>query len=659
MSYYHKKRTAFKVVGLVLILAAVVSLALNAFAYLFPQFDALNEVRERELNIYSAFHSSAHEIGSFLSEQSGTATGISMLFLTSEIDHDRDWINNFLINIMRLSSSRIRGFGFIPQDKDLGYYIYRDYGNILSVDETEDWETFVRRTCASAPPPEKHASWRLMLRPPVKGAWDPTALLITPVRHNNASFGWVVNETSLVWLKGVLQNMLGAGVTDAACIFPGGKVCTIEENELAINDVSGSYEAVNRLIIRHREQHEYPSLGMEPILDFRDEQTQSEISAIEVLDSGLVLVMQRQLFPATNHVYWQLTAALIALALLVLAIDWVLTKRRFRRVNDTEYLNKIARKAAEKTPSSGLAPARIRSGTTTQMYRQVKSHYTRFVPKMLGLPTGKELHDRMESELRVARQIQFSLVPTRFPSYSEWREFDLYAYLSPAREVGGDYYDFFMKDANRIVFAVGDVSGKGVPAAMYMAVCRTAFRTLARQAQQPGELLTRLNELLIHDNHSKMYVTIACFYVDLPSGKCYYSLGGHPAPLLHRRATGEIEMIDRPRETFIGLKPGVEYPVGEVLLNRGDTILLYSDGVTESCNEKDEDLGIDRLKDMLKENVAAKNCKNIISTLEIRTREFIGSHEQNDDITLLAFRYWGPGGQKVNRDSVRIEYTRD
>lgn len=644
--------------GLVLALAAVVSLALNAFAYLFPQYDALNEVRERELEIYSVFHSSAHEVGSFLSEQNGMATGISMLFLTSKVDHDREWINDFLIQIMRLSSSRMRGFGFIPQDatgesneSDQGYYIYREYGNVLPVDGTADWEAFVRRTFAGAPPPEKDASWRLMRAPPVNGVWDPTALLITPVVHNTVENGWVVNETSLSWLKGILQNMLKSGVLEAACIFPGGKVCTLENNELAIHDATGPYAVVNRMINRQRENNGGPTLGFEQILDFRDEESKSEIGAIEVLDSGLVLVMRRELFPASNHGYWQLTVALAILAVVALCADWIFSQRRFRRINDTEYLNKMARKAVEKTPSAGIAPARFRSGTTT--------YYTRFMPKILGLPSGKEMQGRMESKLRVARQIQFSLVPTRFPTYSEWREFDLYAYLSPAREVGGDYYDFFMKDANRIVFAVGDVSGKGVPAAMYMAVCRTAFRTLARHAQQPGELLTRLNELLIHDNHSKMYVTIACFFVDLPSGRCFYSLGGHPAPLLHRRATGEIEMVDIPRETFIGLKAGVEYPVGEVLLNRGDTILLYSDGVTEFCNEKGEDLGVDRLKDMLKENVAAKSCKNIISSLEIRTREFIGNHEQSDDITLLAYRYWGPGGQKVNRDSVRINYNSD
>jgi len=652
-------------IGLVFALASVVSLALNTFDYMFPKYDALNEVRERELEIYSAFHSSAHEIGSFLSEQNGAATGISMLFLTSKVGHSRAWTNDFLIQIMRLSSSRVRGFGFIPKNATAsdengnGYYVYREYGNVVPVDGATDWELFMHRTFAGVPPSEKRASWRLMLSPPVSGTWDPTALLITPAIHNEVEDGWIVNETSLSWLKSILLNILKTGVLEAACIFPGGKVCTIRDNELVIHDATGPYAVVNRMVDSHREENNKRNLRLEEILDFRDEKSESEIGAIEVLDTGLVLVMRRKLFPPNNYIYWHLTAVLAILAVATFSADWFFSRRRIRLMNDTEYLNRMARKSAEKTPSSGLAPARFRSGTTTRMYRQVKTYYTRFVPKMLGLPSGREMQDRMESELRVARQIQFSLVPTRFPTYSEWREFDLYAYLAPAREVGGDYYDFFMKDANRIVFAVGDVSGKGVPAAMYMAVCRTAFRTLARHAQQPGELLTRLNELLIHDNHSKMYVTITCFFVDLPSGKCYYSLGGHPAPLLHRRETGEIEMVDSPRETFIGLKAGVEYPVGEVLLNRGDTILLYSDGVTESCNEKGDDLGIGRLKDMLKENAAAKSCKNIISNLEIRTREYIGNHEQNDDITLLAFRYWGPGGQKVNRDSVRISYKHD
>ncbi len=256
--------------------------------------------------------------------------------------------------------------------------------------------------------------------------------------------------------------------------------------------------------------------------------------------------------------------------------------------------------------------------------------------------------ERIDSELRVARQIQFSLVPNTFPSYSEWREFDLHALLVPATEVAGDYYDFFMLDSDRFVFTVGDVSGNGVPAALYMAVCRTAFRTLAWQFRDPGELVSRLNDLLVRDNQSGLYVTIACFIVHLPTGKCQYVLAGHPAPLWHHEKRGSAEIIDSPRETLAGLKAGITFPVGQIQLVPGDTILVYSDGVSDARNTAGEELGYQGVHERFTKCVGAANCESLIDRLKNAVNAYTTVRQQ-DDITILAFRYWGPGGQKMRR----------
>ncbi len=254
---------------------------------------------------------------------------------------------------------------------------------------------------------------------------------------------------------------------------------------------------------------------------------------------------------------------------------------------------------------------------------------------------------RIDSELRVARQIQFSLVPDTFPPYSEWREFDLHAVLSPAREIGGDYYDFFLLDSNRMVAAVGDVSGTGVPAALYMAVCRTAFRTLAREAANPGDLLTRLNDLLVRDHLSSgLYVTIVCFFIDLPTGRCEYALAGHPPPLLHRTNAGMAEYIDNPRDTFVGMKPGVTFPTGEVRMGRGDTLLLYTDGVSDARNAAGDELEYAGLLKRFLGLASLGNCRDLIERFEKSILEHAGTREYLDDVTLLAFRYWGPGGKR-------------
>jgi sigma-B regulation protein RsbU (phosphoserine phosphatase) len=255
--------------------------------------------------------------------------------------------------------------------------------------------------------------------------------------------------------------------------------------------------------------------------------------------------------------------------------------------------------------------------------------------------------ERIDSELRVARKIQFSLLPPSFPAPSEWREYDLYAQLRPAREIGGDYYDFFFLDADRLVFAVGDVSGKGMPAALYMAVCRTAFRALAGQAGNPGDLLSSVNDMLARDSLSGLYVTLACFFIDMPSGKCEYGIAGHPAPILRRAGAGGGELLDHPREMFVGMKAGVAYPVGEAKLAPGDTLLLYTDGVTEALSGSGEELEHKGLYAMFDRAAAAPTCREIVVRLDRGIGAFMDAGEQQDDMTLLALRYWGPGGARM------------
>jgi sigma-B regulation protein RsbU (phosphoserine phosphatase) len=253
--------------------------------------------------------------------------------------------------------------------------------------------------------------------------------------------------------------------------------------------------------------------------------------------------------------------------------------------------------------------------------------------------------ERLDSELRVARDILFSLVPGSFPPYSAWREFDLHARFSPAREIGGDYYDFYMLNPDTLVIVVGDVSGKGVPAALYMAVIRTAFRSFARQAASPSRLMRDLNETLVRDNRSGLYVTLNCFFINLPDGKTEYVIAGHPAPMWHRAAEGTTAIIDSPRDTFVGMQPGLEFPAGTITLEKGDTLLLYTDGVTDAKGAAGMELDYAGLGDMFTGACAGPTCADTIRAMADSLADFTGGGEQADDTTLLAFRYWGPGGK--------------
>ena len=169
--------------------------------------------------------------------------------------------------------------------------------------------------------------------------------------------------------------------------------------------------------------------------------------------------------------------------------------------------------------------------------------------------------ERIESELKIARDIQMSMVPKLFPPFPHRPEFDLYATLVPAREVGGDFYDFFFIDDNHLCFAIGDVSGKGIPAALFMAVTRTLFRTTASKVSRPDEILSLLNRELCRDNDSCMFVTVFCAILDIRTGEVEYSNGGHNLPYFVSHA--ETRPLKNTGGMALGIYGGCDLSVGE------------------------------------------------------------------------------------------------
>src|SRR4029450_7949643 len=187
--------------------------------------------------------------------------------------------------------------------------------------------------------------------------------------------------------------------------------------------------------------------------------------------------------------------------------------------------------------------------------------------------------ERIESELKIAHEIQMSMVPKIFPAFPERSEFDIFATLVPAKEVGGDLYDFFFLDDDHLCFAVGDVSGKGVPASLFMAVTKTLFRATARTGSTPGEILARLNAEISRANESCMFVTFFCGVLDVRTGQVDYSNGGHNLPYyLHHNGVSPLENTGG---KALGLVEQTPYASERMVLRRGEALLLYTDGVTE------------------------------------------------------------------------------
>ncbi len=257
-----------------------------------------------------------------------------------------------------------------------------------------------------------------------------------------------------------------------------------------------------------------------------------------------------------------------------------------------------------------------------------------YVRKLTETTAAKE---RIESELSIAHDIQMGLVPKTFPAFPSRKDLDLYGVLEPAREVGGDFYDFFLLDDNRMVVAIGDVSGKGVPAALFMAVTRSFLRSAFRSESDPAAVVAHVNEELGEGNDTCMFVTLFCAVFDLATGRLQYANAGHNPPAIRRR-DGRIEWIVRPRGLIAGAMPGAAYEDGTVTLGYEDVLVLYTDGVIEAMNPSGALYGEARVIASLADPACAGTCRELIEKMFADIRAFAEGADQSDDITLLVVK---------------------
>ena len=249
------------------------------------------------------------------------------------------------------------------------------------------------------------------------------------------------------------------------------------------------------------------------------------------------------------------------------------------------------------------------------------------------------VRELLESELRVAREIQRGLVPRDFAALTTGAV-ECFACLEPARAVGGDLYDVFRLDDRRLCLVIGDVSGKGIPAALFMVMTLTLIRGIARLSGRPDEILARVNDALAADNPSSMFVTLFCAVLETDSGRLVCASGGHPSPLLVG-PDGAPRPALATEGTLVGVLPGVAYPSAELALAPGETLLAYTDGVTEARSPDGGLLGDARLRAFLDGRRTGAPRETVAHVLAA-VRTFAGTAEQADDIAILAVRYGTP-----------------
>ena len=245
--------------------------------------------------------------------------------------------------------------------------------------------------------------------------------------------------------------------------------------------------------------------------------------------------------------------------------------------------------------------------------------------------------ESIQSDLAVAGEIQKAILPCRFPPFPEITDLDIYASMTPAKEIGGDFYDFFRLDEDRIGLVIADVSGKGVPAALFMAVSNTLLRSIALTKDNSRECIEELNRLICRVNVNSMFVTVFYGILNHRTGALDYTNGGHNPAYVLRGKNGELERLDHFPNLVIGGFEDFSYKSESAQLDPGDSLFLYTDGITEAFDAKDEAFGDERLEDSLVE-LYHDDAKTIIEGVYADLGEFIGDRTQSDDITMLVVK---------------------
>lgn len=246
---------------------------------------------------------------------------------------------------------------------------------------------------------------------------------------------------------------------------------------------------------------------------------------------------------------------------------------------------------------------------------------------------------KTEAELNVASSIQRDMLPNIFPPFPDCDYFDIYAVMDPAKEVGGDFYDFFMVDSTHLAFVIADVSGKGVPAALFMVIAKTIIRNQAQSNPSPAEIFRHANNQLCENNGEGLFVTSFLGILDLTTGELCCANAGHNPPLLHR-ANGSYEYIKlRPGFVLAGME-GISYPEFKIQMEPGDDLFLYTDGVTEATNERLELYGEERLLRALNDSTTCNyGPSELLPYVKDQVELFVNKAEQADDITMLSVKF--------------------
>ena len=338
-------------------------------------------------------------------------------------------------------------------------------------------------------------------------------------------------------------------------------------------------------------------------------------------------------------VYVRHVVEVTALILVVTVALYALYLRRTVISPITEVTNEAERFANNHEASHMMQAVRARNeiGVLASSVQKMEDDIIQYIANIRSITAEKE---RIGAELSIATQIQADMLPRIFPAFPGRKEFDIFATMTPAKEVGGDFYDFFLIDENHLGLVMADVSGKGVPAALFMVIAKTLIKNRAQMGGGPAEILNYVNEQLCEGNDAELFVTVWFAILDLTTGKGLAANAGHEHPAL-RRAGGEYELVIYRHSPAVATMEGMRFREHEFELHPGDCLFVYTDGVAEATDAHNELFGNERMLAALNEDPDA-NPETLLRTVRRHIDSFVGDAPQFDDITMLGLRYQGP-----------------
>lgn len=371
----------------------------------------------------------------------------------------------------------------------------------------------------------------------------------------------------------------------------------------------------------------------------------TSVYPVEDADSGVVaivgVVKNMNLLTSAKNSYICQIILIEALIAILSGVVWVVYMRR-RIVVPVQQLSEAALNMVEHL-EDGNSPElvvkhedelRELADSFATMYREVGA----YIAKLETVTAEKE---RIGAELDVAAKIQSSMLPCIFPAFPDRNEFDIYATMDPAKEVGGDFYDFFMVDADHLAFVVADVSGKGVPAALFMVIGKTLIKDHTGLHDDLGEVFTEVNNILCASNSEEMFITAFEGVLNLKTGELRYVNAGHEIPFLCRKG-GMFEPYKVRAGFVLAGMQGIRYRAGSIQLEPGDKVFQYSDGIPEAINSEKAPYGMKRLESVLAKN-SEKAPSELLPLVKADVDAFVGDVDQFDDITMLCIEFKGSG----------------